>query len=247
MTDSKDNQGSAHSYTGCEVAVEVDNFDDLDGLVSRFSIALLGKLRAAANKGRSGWDATDWKADCQSGLARHVAKGDPLDVAAYAAFCWHHGWPTMAPDGAPAQSAPDNSEGWREDPSADERWNLGLDFGMNLLCDYLGVDKDEVIWDAATETVEGDVSAVIGNILRMKFGEDWSPRASGYTVPADEIERLRAVAWAAQGMLNADTYVSDIPREQAVREATLKLQRALGTWQMHHTAQSAISSTERGA
>ena len=52
-----------------------------------------------------------------------------------------------------------------------------------------------------------------------------------------EAERLRAVAWAAQGLLNADTYVSSIPREQAVREATLKLQQVLGTWQMHHTAQ----------
>ncbi len=77
------------------------------------------------------------------------------------------------------------------------------------------------------------------------WGPAASSPASGYTVPAAEIERLRAVALAAQGMLNADTYVLDIPREQAVREATLKLQRALGTWQMHHTAQSAISSTER--
>ncbi len=54
-----------------------------------------------------------------------------------------------------------------------------------------------------------------------------------------ELPRLRAVAWAAQGLLNADTYVSDVPREQAVREATLKLQQALGTWQMHHTAKQA--------
>lgn len=57
-----------------------------------------------------------------------------------------------------------------------------------------------------------------------------------------EIERLRAVAWAAQGMLNADTYVSDIPREQAVRDADLKLRQALGTWQMHHTAQQVTRS-----
>lgn len=59
-----------------------------------------------------------------------------------------------------------------------------------------------------------------------------------------EIERLRAVAWAAQGMLNADSYVSDVPREQAVREADLKLRQALGTWQMHHTAQQASRSPQ---
>lgn len=28
------------------------------------------------------------------GLAEHVAKGDPRDVAAYCAFAWHHGWST---------------------------------------------------------------------------------------------------------------------------------------------------------
>lgn len=58
----------------------------------------------------------------------------------------------------------------------------------------------------------------------------------------EEITRVRAVAWAAQGLLNADTYVSDIPREQAVREATIKLQQALGTWQMHHTASAGIAA-----
>lgn len=46
---------------------------------------------------------------------------------------------------------------------------------MTQLCSYLDVDRGSVSWDAATETVEGDVSAVIGNILAAKFGENWSP------------------------------------------------------------------------
>jgi hypothetical protein len=54
-----------------------------------------------------------------------------------------------------------------------------------------------------------------------------------------ELDRLRNVAWAAQGLLNADTYVTDIPRMDAVAQATIKLQQALGTWQMHHTASDA--------
>src|SRR5690606_1622498 len=29
---------------------------------------------------------------------------------------------------------------WRDDPSADERWNAGLDFAMQQLCSFLGVD-----------------------------------------------------------------------------------------------------------
>lgn len=27
-----------------------------------------------------------------------MTKGDPLDVAAYCAFAWHHGWPTATDD-----------------------------------------------------------------------------------------------------------------------------------------------------
>jgi hypothetical protein len=33
--------------------------------------------------------------ECQQHLSEHLAKGDPRDVAAYAAFCWYHGWPTV--------------------------------------------------------------------------------------------------------------------------------------------------------
>jgi hypothetical protein len=63
-----------------------------------------------------------------------------------------------------------------EDPSADERWQEGCDFAMTQLCKYLSVDQRDVNWDAATETLDGDVRAVIGNILRRKYGENWGPR-----------------------------------------------------------------------
>lgn len=71
--------------------------DPLADLVARFSAALLEKLRAAEKKyGRKDdWLEPNWQADCQRQLLDHVAKGDPRDVAAYAAFCWHHGWPTV--------------------------------------------------------------------------------------------------------------------------------------------------------
>lgn len=57
---------------------------------------------------------------------------------------------------------------WKSDPSADERWNAGCDFAMLQLCTAVGVDPHMVSWDAATETVDGDVQAVIGNILRAR-------------------------------------------------------------------------------
>lgn len=66
---------------------------------------------------------------------------------------------------------------WRNDPSADERWNAGCDFAMTMLCQVVKADPAKVSWDAATETLEGDVSAVIGNILTEGLGEDWQDRA----------------------------------------------------------------------
>lgn len=67
-----------------------------DRLIDRFAAAVKAKLaRAEAKHGwQNAWAKTDWEGECRSHLARHLLKGDPLDVAAYAAFCWHHGWPT---------------------------------------------------------------------------------------------------------------------------------------------------------
>jgi hypothetical protein len=62
---------------------------------------------------------------------------------------------------------------WKADPAQDERWNAGLDFALTQLCKVLKVDPLTVTWDAATETLDGDVQAVIGNVLRVRFGEEW--------------------------------------------------------------------------
>lgn len=65
-------------------------------LVNSFAIALAHKLLAAQKKYgfTNGWYTDDWEDACRADLLTHVAKGDPLDVAAYAAFCWARGWPT---------------------------------------------------------------------------------------------------------------------------------------------------------
>jgi len=69
---------------------------DTEDLVDRFAQALKGKLLAAQIKnGRTNdWKEDDWKDDCREQMRHHLDKGDPLDVAAYAAFHWHHDWPT---------------------------------------------------------------------------------------------------------------------------------------------------------
>lgn len=62
----------------------------------------------------------------------------------------------------------------------------GIDFALEQLCQFLGVDPTDVSWDAATETTDGDVRSVIGNILRTKFGEDWGPNAPAQASPASK-------------------------------------------------------------
>lgn len=65
-------------------------------LVAAFAQALAEKLFAAQQK--YGWTnewTNEWANDggingLRQELLRHIEKGDPLDVAAYAAFLWHH-------------------------------------------------------------------------------------------------------------------------------------------------------------
>lgn len=74
--------------------------DDAEAdLVARFSAALLAKLRASEAKygWQRAWTKPDWQDELPAKLLQHVHKGDPIDVAAYAAFAWHHGWSVSPP------------------------------------------------------------------------------------------------------------------------------------------------------
>jgi hypothetical protein len=75
---------------------------DTARLVATFADALAAKLRRAEEKYgyTNGWLTDDWEADLRRDLAIHVAKGDPLDVAIYAAFAWARGYRT-APEYSP--------------------------------------------------------------------------------------------------------------------------------------------------
>lgn len=81
---------------------------DTQKLVTDFCTALAEKLYKAQLK--YGYDA-DWKQDgwpsqCQAHFHRHIAKGDPRDVAAYCAFMWWHGWSTKPAEGLGSRSVP---------------------------------------------------------------------------------------------------------------------------------------------
>lgn len=59
----------------------------------------------------------------------------------------------------------------------------GIDFAIEQLAMVLGVDAAAVNWDAATETEEGDVRAVLGNVLTARFGESWPDVPMGGEIP----------------------------------------------------------------
>ncbi|UJD90126.1 hypothetical protein FS594_15810 [Rahnella aquatilis] len=70
--------------------------ENTKALVIGFANALAVKLHKAEKKYGydNSWKNDNWQRECQRDLLAHVTKGDPLDVAAYCAFMWHHGWPT---------------------------------------------------------------------------------------------------------------------------------------------------------
>jgi hypothetical protein len=72
-------------------------------------------------------------------------------------------------------SSADNGDDYSDDPASDERWQAGCDYAMMRLCDVLGVEMKAVRWDAATETLDGDVCAVLWNILVAKYGDGFDP------------------------------------------------------------------------
>lgn len=71
---------------------------DTANLVTTFAEVLAAKLRKSEIKYGydSDWKKDGWQGQCLAHFHQHIGKGDPLDVAAYCAFMWHHKWPTAA-------------------------------------------------------------------------------------------------------------------------------------------------------
>lgn len=69
---------------------------DTEELVKSVMLALAMKLLKAQEKYGydNDWLTADWETECRGQLLKHIEKGDPLDVIAYAAFMWKRGWTT---------------------------------------------------------------------------------------------------------------------------------------------------------
>lgn len=75
---------------------------ETEKLLADFTLALRAKLAASEVKygWHDNWKHDDWENDCRRQMRKHIAKGDPLDVAAFCAFLWGRGWSTAFPAGA---------------------------------------------------------------------------------------------------------------------------------------------------
>ena len=64
----------------------------LCALVDEFSAEMKRKLIEKVDRdGYAGWDSEEWSVDeIERCLLEHVDKGDPVDVANFAAFMWNH-------------------------------------------------------------------------------------------------------------------------------------------------------------
>jgi hypothetical protein len=93
------------------------------------------------------------------------------------------------------------ADDWESDPAADERWVAGCDFAIFQLASVLGIKPDAFSWDAATEELDGDVRAVIGNALTAALGDDWFPEAHAAALrEAWEAGRDAVIAEAKRGI-----------------------------------------------
>lgn len=180
-------------------------------MVSRLRIALMdGKgaelaLRAALAPGEHGMtpeiealadSMARWAEVIRETSGGHSVDAAELDAVATAlrAQAAEIARLTAERDAAVAALAAATSDDWRNDPSADERWSAGCDFAICQLAAVLGTEPSAFSWDAATEELDGDVRAIIGNALAAGLGEDWQDRPTVAALAQREAEcaRLRA-------------------------------------------------------
>lgn len=77
-----------------------DLHEDSVNLVARFAQNMASKMVLAQKKygQTNNWATPGWGDECRQKLMAHLLKGDPMDVAIYAAFLWHHGESTRQGD-----------------------------------------------------------------------------------------------------------------------------------------------------
>ncbi len=80
---------------GCWTFSQMFDADELRKLVHEFAEAMVKKLHQQVVDGYAGWDDPEVWGDVpiekiKARLIQHIEKGDPVDVANFAAFWWYH-------------------------------------------------------------------------------------------------------------------------------------------------------------
>ncbi len=90
-------ENTQETYSEFTISIPEGLHPDTKELVASFAEALAAKLRESEKKYgyNNAWKARGWFDSCRTQLLSHLYKGDPRDVAAYAAFLWHHKEPTF--------------------------------------------------------------------------------------------------------------------------------------------------------
>ena len=75
---------------------------------------------------------------------------------------------------------------YEDDGEVSQDFEKGMEWAVEAIGEMLGVSANDYSWDAATEEWEGDVRAVMGNMLTAALGEEWGQN------PTKEIDALHA-------------------------------------------------------
>lgn len=120
---------------------------------------------------------------------------------------------------------------WGDKNHSSEQWQSGCEFALLQLCHVLNVDPKTVTWDVATETLDGDVRAVIDNIVREKYGEDWDPdgdaprsvrtavlsaKAEAAFFLGEEIRRRKQAVLCLEKFVNYESWMDRLPDGEQV-------------------------------
>lgn len=191
---------------------------DSRALLARFATELAAKMRASEVKHgfANDWMLPRWISDgqCIRHFSEHVLKGDPRDVAIYAAFLWHHGARTtfILPTAcAPQASGPSEEAGG------------GLRVAVNRGT-RLALPADELRIENLADHPEH-----ITTVARWLF-EEWG-QVDGYTTAADTEYRTRHALQRDSIPMTLVGFIGDAPiATVSLWPSDLQARQDLGPW-----------------
>lgn len=225
-----------------DVADASNNFPDhtLATAFRYFMRAAYSKAREARDKynfPELGWATPDWQEELQRGIAEHVQKGDPRDVAVYAMFAWFHGWSTAFPvpdEALHKYTLPATALYWHRcaiaaETKEDAFFHMREAYNHVVNHVYSLTKKNEHLrqethrWAAATKALEAERASFQGRVaawMQETFGPEVSAdqQERGFRFGEEAIELLQANGTSKADVLKLVDYVYDRPVGELAQE-----------------------------